>query len=502
MLLINPPVMKPCEPPAGIARLKGFLDRHNVQCRLLDANLEALLILPRSHKHGADRWTQRAVRHFPNNLASLRNLKTYHNLDGYKRAVLDLNRLLEMASANSARVSLSNYQHPTLSPLSSADLLRQAENPEENPFYPYFSERLSEVIETENVSLVGFSLTFLSQALCTFAMIGFLRRRFPLLTLVVGGGLMTSWMRKPGWKDPFAGLIDHLVDGPGENQLLSLLGKNEERREVCRPSYTELPVCQYLSPGMILPYSASSGCYWNRCRFCPERAEQNCYEPISAPRAAEDVSTLAAEFQPILIHLLDNAVTPALMKALCANPPNAPWYGFARITRHLRDEDFCRALKRSGCVMLKLGLESGDQKVLDQEQKGVDLEMASKVLKSLKRAGIASYVYLLFGTPSETLDSARKTLNFTVLHGEQIDFLNLAIFNLPIYSPDARKLTTEAFDESDLSLYTGFVHPRGWHRGLVRQFLDKEFKRHPVVAAIVRKDPPFFTSNHAPLFCL
>lgn len=503
MLLINPPVMKPCEPPAGIARLQGALDGHGVKCRLLDANLEGLLaLLLAANPGGADRWTQRAVRNRANNLAALRDAKTYRNLDRYKRAVHDLNRVLDAAAAKSVRVSLGNYQHPKLSPLSSADLLRQAEKPEENPFYPYFSERLTEVIEKESDAVVGFSLTFLSQALCTFAMLGFLRRRFPHLRLVVGGGLMTSWMRRPGWRDPFAGLVDHLVDGPGEIPLLSLAGKHGEHREVCRPSYEELPLSQYLAPGVILPYSASSGCYWNRCRFCPERAEGNCYAPVPAPRAAKDLVALAAQHQPVLIHLLDNALTPALLEALCANPPGAPWYGFARITRHLQDEDFCRALKRSGCVLLKLGLESGDQKVLDQEQKGVDLEVAAKALKSLKSAGIATYVYLLFGTPAETLESARKTLNFTVAHGEQINFLNLAIFNLPIHSPDARGLVTEAFDEGDLSLYSGFVHPGGWHRGLVRQFLDKEFKRHPVVASILRKDPPSFTSNHAPLFCL
>jgi radical SAM superfamily enzyme YgiQ (UPF0313 family) len=65
----------------------------------------------------------------------------------------------------------------------------------------------------------------------------------------------------------------------------------------------------------------------------------------------------------------------------------------------LTDDDFCLALKKSRCVMLKLGIESGDQGVLDQLNKGIDLLTVSAVLKSLKRAGIATYVYLLFRTP-------------------------------------------------------------------------------------------------------
>ena len=98
------------------------------------------------------------------------------------------------------------------------------------------------------------------------------------------------------------------------------------------------------------------------------------------------------------------------LRALADSPPGVPWYGFARVGRELADGDFCVALKRSGCVMLQLGLESGDQGVLDALQKGVEIETASQVLKNLQKAGIATYVYLLFGAPPETVTEARRTL--------------------------------------------------------------------------------------------
>jgi radical SAM superfamily enzyme YgiQ (UPF0313 family) len=193
-------------------------------------------------------------------------------------------------------------------------------------------------------------------------------------------------------------------------------------------------------------------------------------------------------------------MSPALLKTLSEHSPGAPWYGFARITKDLKDPDFCDALKRSGCRMLKLGLESGDQAVLDSLNKGIDLPVASAALESLKRAGIASYVYLLFGTPAEDLEAAERTLDFIVKHSDAIDFLNIAIFNMPAHGSDADKFETRSFYEGDLYLYREFVHPLGWDRSAVRQFLDKRFRRHPAVAAILRRDPPFFTSNHAPFF--
>jgi hypothetical protein len=130
------------------------------------------------------------------------------------------------------------------------------------------------------------------------------------------------------------------------------------------------------------------------------------------------------------------------------------------------------------------------------------LKTASAALKSLKAAGIATYVYLLFGTPAETPAAARRTLAFTVEHAAEIDYLNLAIFNLPAWGPDGERLHTGEFYEGDLSLYRPFTHPCGWNRGEVRRFLEREFKRHPAIAAILRRDPPFFTSNHAPFFAL
>lgn len=204
--------------------------------------------------------------------------------------------------------------------------------------------------------------------------------------------------------------------------------------------------------------------------------------------------------KPAMVHFLDNAMNPALLEEIAYGGFHSPWYGFVRVTHHLADPEFCLALKRSGCVMLKLGLESGDQDVLDQMQKGIDLQLASRVLRSLHKTGIGTYVYLLFGTPWETLEGARRTLLFTAGHGECIDFLNLAIFNMPVYGPEAERSETRPFYEGDLSLYTNFTHPSGWERPMVRSFLDKEFRRHPVVAAILRRDPPFFTSNHAPFF--
>ena len=549
IVLIHPPAVKACEAPGGLARLEGALKRHGVACRIWDASAEGQLALMESAarvalggsaeaeksrrgegeqakhdipsvgdadpKAGGDAvgvappdggitgsWTRRAARHREANLGRLRSWELYVNPDRYRRAVADLNRLLAMAAKPyGVRLSLADYEADSLSPVRSADLLRAAAASDANPFHPWFRRRLPEILAETPASHVGFSLNYLSQALTAFAMIGLIRREYPHLRIVLGGGLVTSWMRRPGWRDPFGRLVDDLIAGQGEAPLLDLFGKTHDGG--CDlPVFDGFSAADYLAPGGVLPYSASGGCWWRRCSFCPERAEGTSYRPIPAGQAAADLRALTKRERPALIHLLDNALSPVLLKALAAKPPEAPWYGFARITRHLADREFCMRLKDSGCVMLKLGLESGDQGVLDALNKGIDLETAAAALENLKAVGIATYVYLLFGTPAETREAAGRTLEFTVAHAEEIDFLNLAVFNLPAYGPDAEGLDTGEFYEGDLSLYRRFSHPEGWNRGEVRRFLDSEFKRAPAIAAILRRDPPFFTSNHAPFLVM
>jgi radical SAM superfamily enzyme YgiQ (UPF0313 family) len=434
----------------------------------------------------------------------LRAKEIYSSLDRYKRAVMDINRVIQISGrAFDADLSLSNYSSSKLSSVRSEDLLQAAEVFDKNPFFPGFREKLLALFSEKEPGIVGFSVNFMSQALCAFAMAGFIRKRFPWIRIVFGGGLITSWMNIPGFANPFAGLIDGLVCGPGEEALLKMCGgKDKKLHGLTSYDYSVFEMERYLSPVPVVPYSTARGCYWQKCAFCPEKSEKGRYQPVDIRVIGQSLTQSMDQAGSCLIHFTDNALSPKFLKYVIKNPPKVPWYGFVRITDHLADPDFVRGLKSSGCVMLKLGVESGDQAVLDALNKGIDLNNVSKVLNTLKNAGIAAYVYLLFGTPVEDAGSAQKTLDFTLAHAHAIDFLNLAVFNLPAYSEEAKELDTIDFYQGDLSLYKEFVHPKGWNRDKVRQFLAKEFKKSSAIKAVTNNDPPFFTSNHAPFLVM
>ncbi|PKN87015.1 MAG: radical SAM protein [Deltaproteobacteria bacterium HGW-Deltaproteobacteria-1] len=502
MIFIHPPVAKPSEPPAGIARLSACLKGNRVAHQVIDANLEGMLDLMRSAAKNGDlrsHWDIRSFKNLEDNLRALQTIGTFRNKSRYTRAVVDLNHTLNAAGQPyGAMLSLSDYAEKKLSPVKSGDLIAAAENPESNPFYPYFSKRLRQALE-EVPAYIGFSLNFLSQAICTMAMIGFIKKQHPGQKIILGGSLITSWAQITGRSDFFSGLVDEIVAGAGEEKLLDLLCVHNIQRN----GYTDYSLStenQYLSPGFILPYSSARGCWWRKCAFCPEATEGNPYLPLPPIRAADELRTITEKTRPSLIHVLDSSIAPVRLQAMANQPPGAPWYGFAHVTEHLTDADFCRALKEAGCVMLKLGIESGDQSVLDRLNKGINLKTVSTALRAIAGAGIATYCYFLFGTPQENEASAVKTLDFVTRHTDCINYLNLAVFNLPAGSPETQTLATSDFYEGDLSLYKSFQHPGGWQRTDVRNFLQKTFKKHPAIATILTRTPEFFTSNHAPFF--
>lgn len=504
IVLIHPPVAKPSEPPAGIARIVGALRSQGVACSVVDANIEALYYLLDQIQPPEDTWSRRAYQNLDRHLKGLRTPSTYQNFDKYQRAVADIGRLLTRVDCSTEiRLGLADYRDKRLSPVRSADLLQATLEPERNPYFGYYQNQLLPNIQQIEPAIIGISINYLSQALCAFALIGLLNATCPTAKIIIGGGLITSWIRRPdGLKilsNLFSSLVDQVVCGPGEIPLLKAVGRSPQTKSSL-PDYNDFLDTRYLSPGFILPFSASDGCWWRRCAFCPERAEKRAFRPLPHKIATEQLNQLAVNTSPTLIHLLDNAISPALLKTMAAKPLNTPWYGFVRIGAPLDDLCFCYQLAASGCVMLKIGLESGSQHTLDRLEKGVELSMAARVLKNLKKAGIATYVYLLFGTPAEDSSRALKTLDFVNNHQATIGFLNLAIFNLPINSPDATDLKLHDFYDGDLALYRNFIHPKGWDRSSVRRFLSKTFKKHPVIQSIIRRDPPVFTSNHAPFF--
>ena len=81
------------------------------------------------------------------------------------------------------------------------------------------------------------------------------------------------------------------------------------------------------------------------------------------------------------------------------------------------DDEICELMAEAGCERVKLGFESGSNKILKQIEKLETREEMLKGAEMLKRAGVPFSGYFMAGFPGETDDDVRQTIDFA----KQID---------------------------------------------------------------------------------
>jgi hypothetical protein len=527
ILLLQPPALKPAEPPLALAVLLAHLRAEEISAEAIDANLGAYLYLLDGERlvdragTDVDTSLRRALSHRAGSLAFLRSAAAGQSFARYNTAVRYLNRLLSVWNSPSGeeRLTLGDYQHSGFCTFDPEELARAADGAVQSLFAAYFRDELLPQIVAMQPRIIAISINFLHQVLPAFELAGLLRRELPDILLVAGGGLITSWQEPLRRLDLRLPPFDRLIFGPGEAVLSSLANGEADTDYYLAdatqigfaPDFSFANLSAYFSPQPVLPLAASRGCYWKRCLFCPEATA-----PVHSYRAANPndlpdlMLQLAARYGVCHIQLTDNAIPVNILKVLAARSidmADLNWFGFVRFEPVFEDVDFVVRLAQSGCRMLQLGLESGSQSVLDRLGKGVRLESVERILENLAAAGIASYVYIMLGTPGETEADAEQTLAFLEEHADQIGFLNLSIMNLPrasglLDSPEQYGIAGVALLDAatPLGLYQSFSPVGDWDRAAARRFLDKRLLGSPVIRSIVNRTPPLFTSNHAIFF--
>ena len=526
-LLIQPPALKATEPPLALAVLSSSLQQQGCSVAALDANLAAYLylldgerLIPLAGEQPPTR-IKRALRHREKSLSQLRTSTTAKTFARYSTAVGYLNQLLSLwcREGSGERLTLGDYQHSSYSVFNPDDLELFASGRTSTLFRDYFVDELLPQVVASAPKLVAISINYLHQVFPAFELAGLLKRYLPDVPVLAGGGLLTSWQEPLQRENIRFSVFDRLVFGPGEAPIADYIkgraGDNYFLNDVSRiafdPDFNFAKLADYFSPETVLPISSSRGCYWQNCLFCPEAtAPVHPFATAVVQDFPAQLKRLSERYGARCFHLTDNAIPLNILKSLADQPTELSglfWFGFVRFETALEDAEFVKRLAKSGCRMLQLGLESGSQQVLDRLKKGIQLTSVEKILHNLAAAGIATYIYIMLGTPGETEQDAELTRSFLLTHADEIDFLNLSIMNLPRSSglldapQDYGIQASQLRDESGpLGLYHDFQSTGAWDRAAARRFLDKRLLGSPLIREIANRTPPMFTSNHAAFF--
>ena len=91
------------------------------------------------------------------------------------------------------------------------------------------------------------------------------------------------------------------------------------------------------------------------------------------------------------------------------------------------DVETVKLMKKAGCRLVSIGIESGCQQMLDKMGKKITLEQVRKTVAAFKREHIQIYAYYVIGLPWETKETIEQTLNFAKsLNTEYVSFYTAA----------------------------------------------------------------------------
>lgn len=78
------------------------------------------------------------------------------------------------------------------------------------------------------------------------------------------------------------------------------------------------------------------------------------------------------------------------------------------------DIDIAMLMKKSGCSLVSVGVESGNQEILDKIGKGVKIEGIKNAFGIFKKAGLLTFAYYIIGLPWETEDTVKDTIKLSI----------------------------------------------------------------------------------------
>jgi len=143
------------------------------------------------------------------------------------------------------------------------------------------------------------------------------------------------------------------------------------------------------------------------------------------------------------------------------------------------DDEMLQAMKVAGCKMIRLGVESGSQEVLDKIKKGLTLKQIEDGVRLVKKHSIQALGGFMFGFPYDTRQTVEETIAFAKkLSPDQVQFsINMCYpgTSLYTYAKDNNLLLTKNFKEFDMT-YGPVVKTVDMEREELEHILARAYK--------------------------
>jgi radical SAM superfamily enzyme YgiQ (UPF0313 family) len=183
-----------------------------------------------------------------------------------------------------------------------------------------------------------------------------------------------------------------------------------------------LDITRYKTPSEPHPFidvMSGRGCAWGRCNFC-------LWVQTFVPGSVYNLRSLEhfmAEFDYVVqrmprvksVMVQDDMITDRraseISAALLARgyEKKLRWSCYAKPNSKLKQETL-NLMRRSGCLNLHVGFESGDESVLRSIDKGSTVEQAREFARAVRSAGLRLHADFAMGHLGETRESMERTI--------------------------------------------------------------------------------------------
>jgi len=188
------------------------------------------------------------------------------------------------------------------------------------------------------------------------------------------------------------------------------------------PAWDLLDLKRYALPLVDKPYvivETSRGCPYT-CDFCVAPIHQgHKFRERSAKSLVDEIERTYRELGIEFFYLWGDTVTlnvksfTAFCDELIARQLPIQWFGNARAD-NLTDPAFVHRLRRAGCWMLALGIESESDEVRKDMVKRLERQKIQTAFANMRQAGIKSFAFFIFGYPGETPQTMDLTTNYAI----------------------------------------------------------------------------------------
>ena len=294
---------------------------------------------------------------------------------------------------------------------------------------------VKETIESCSPDLIG--ITMLTGTYKSAENIGRIAKELNEDVVVVVGGTHPTVLPDETIKNEY---FDYVVRGEGEYTFLDLAEGvmiedipgltyiNERGRVVNNPDrefiedLDSVPFPSrdlYINDTRYMDYGylmTGRGCPFE-CTFCASKKVWRRHVRFRSPEnVVEEVKYVHDKFGTKFFYFVDDTFTlnkkrtKKICELLIKSDLDITWICDTRLDTI--DKELLQLMKESGCIRVKIGVESGSERILKMVRKKISKKQIKDSVTLIKKVGIELTIYLMIGFPTETEEEMRETLDF------------------------------------------------------------------------------------------